>query len=171
MSEAIGSTHRGVVNLDKLGIVIAVIAAVAWIFLPFVVFRANRIVLGEARTVFAALPPLEAGVVALATGIGIVTAFYKTPTLVRLVVSLAVLAVLAIFSVMWRWNDFLWPLIVLSRSENYTLQVGLSVYSGQLNVQWHYILAMTVVTMIPVVIVFVFLQRFITAGIAGQGIK
>ena len=79
------------------------------------------------------------------------------------------LAVLAIFSVVWRWNDFLWPLIVLSRKELYTLQVGLNTYSGELNVQWHYILAMTVVTMIPVVLVFVFLQRFITTGIAGYG--
>lgn len=81
------------------------------------------------------------------------------------------LAVLAIFSVVWRWNDFLWPLIVLSRSSLYTLQVGLNVYSGQLNVQWHYILAMTVVTMIPVVLVFVFLQQFITRGIAATGLK
>lgn len=81
------------------------------------------------------------------------------------------LAVLAIFSVVWRWNDFLWPLIVLSRKELYTLQVGLNTYSGELNVQWHFILAMTVVTMIPVVLVFIFLQRFITTGIAGQGIK
>ena len=81
------------------------------------------------------------------------------------------LAVLAIFSVVWRWNDFLWPMIVLSRSSLYTLQVGLNVYAGQLNVQWHYILAMTVVTMIPVVLVFVFLQRFITRGIAATGLK
>lgn len=81
------------------------------------------------------------------------------------------LAVLAIFSVVWRWNDFLWPLIVLSRKELYTLQVGLSVYSGELNVQWHFILAMTVVTMIPVILVFLFLQRFITTGIAGTGLK
>jgi hypothetical protein len=81
------------------------------------------------------------------------------------------LAVLAIFSVVWRWNDFLWPLIVLSRKELYTLQVGLSMYSGELNVQWHFILAMTVVTMIPVVLVFIFLQRFITTGIAGAGLK
>ena len=81
------------------------------------------------------------------------------------------LAVLAIFSVVWRWNDFLWPLIVLSRRELYTLQVGLNTYAGELNVQWHYILAMTVVTMLPVVLVFVFLQRFITTGIAGAGIK
>lgn len=91
----------------------------------------------------------------------------------RIILPLAApaLAVLGIFSVVWRWNDFLWPLIVLSRKELYTLQVGLNVYSGELNVQWHYILAMTVVTMIPVVLVFVFLQRFITTGIAGQGIK
>ena len=81
------------------------------------------------------------------------------------------LAVLAIFSVVWRWNDFLWPLIVLSRAEVYTLQVGLNAYAGELNVQWHYLLAMTVITMIPVVLVFVFLQRFITTGIAGTGLK
>ena len=62
-------------------------------------------------------------------------------------------------------------LIALSRKELYTLQVGLNVYSGELNVQWHFILAMTVVTMIPVVLVFVFLQRFITTGIAGTGLK
>ncbi|QFU08297.1 L-arabinose transport system permease protein AraQ [Rhodobacteraceae bacterium THAF1] len=91
----------------------------------------------------------------------------------RIVLPLAApaLAVLAIFSVVWRWNDFLWPLIVLSQRETYTLQVGLNTYAGELNVQWHYILAMTVVTMIPVVLVFVFLQRFITTGIAGAGIK
>ncbi|HQZ11933.1 MAG TPA: carbohydrate ABC transporter permease [Devosia sp.] len=91
----------------------------------------------------------------------------------RIILPLAApaLAVLGIFSVVWGWNDLLWPLIVLSRKELYTLQVGLNIYSGELNVQWHYILAMTVVTMIPVVVVFIFLQRFITTGIAGQGIK
>ncbi|VAW14185.1 Domain of unknown function / ABC transporter, permease protein 2 (cluster 1, maltose/g3p/polyamine/iron) [hydrothermal vent metagenome] len=91
----------------------------------------------------------------------------------RIILPLAApaLAVLGIFSVMWRWNDFLWPLIVLSRNNVYTLQIGLNVYAGQLNVQWHYILAMTVVTMLPVVLIFVFLQRFITTGIAGSGLK
>ena len=51
----------------------------------------------------------------------------------RIVLPLAApaLAVLAIFSVVWRWNDFLWPLIVLSRKELYTLQVGLNIYSGR----------------------------------------
>lgn len=81
------------------------------------------------------------------------------------------LAVLAIFSVMWRWNDFLWPLIVLTRSELFTLQVGLNAFQGELNVQWHYVLAMTVLTLLPVTLVFAFLQRFITAGIASTGVK
>lgn len=81
------------------------------------------------------------------------------------------LAVLAIFSVVWRWNDFLWPLIVLSRKELFTLQVGLNTFAGELNVQWQYILSMTVASMIPVILVFIFLQRYITAGIAGTGIK
>ena len=81
------------------------------------------------------------------------------------------LAVLAIFSVVWRWNDFLWPLVVLTSMQNYTLQIGLNTFAGELNVQWHYILAMTVAAMVPVVVVFVFLQRFITTGIAGAGLK
>lgn len=81
------------------------------------------------------------------------------------------LAVLAIFSVMWRWNDFLWPLIVLNRSELFTLQVGLNAFQGELQTQWHYVLAMTVLTLLPITLVFAFLQRFITTGIATTGIK
>jgi alpha-1,4-digalacturonate transport system permease protein len=81
------------------------------------------------------------------------------------------LAVLAIFSIMWRWNDFLWPLIVLSRSELFTLQVGLASFQGELNVQWHYVLAMTVMTLLPITVVFALLQRFITTGIATTGLK
>ena len=91
----------------------------------------------------------------------------------RIVMPLALpaLAVLAIFSAMWRWNEFLWPLVVLARSEVYTLQVGLNAFQGELQVQWHYVLAMTVVTLLPVTIVFAFLQRFITTGIASSGMK
>ncbi len=81
------------------------------------------------------------------------------------------LAVLAIFSVMWRWNDFLWPLIVLNRSELFTLQVGLNAFQGELQIQWHYVLAMTVLTLLPITAVFAFLQRFITTGIATTGLK
>ena len=85
--------------------------------------------------------------------------------------SLPALAVLAIFSVMWRWNEFLWPLAVLSKSESYTLQIALNAFQGELQTQWHYLLAMTVMTLLPVALVFVFLQRFIATGIANTGMK
>lgn len=81
------------------------------------------------------------------------------------------LAVLAIFSVMWRWNDFLLPLIVLSKSEFFTLQLALNSFQGELNTQWHYLLAMTVITLVPITLVFAFLQKYITTGIAGAGVK
>ncbi len=91
----------------------------------------------------------------------------------RLIVplSLPAIAVLAIFSIMWRWNDFLWPLIILTRNEVYTLQVGLNAFQGELQVQWHFVLAMTVVTLLPITLVFAFLQKFITTGIASTGMK
>lgn len=81
------------------------------------------------------------------------------------------LAVLAIFSVMWRWNDFLWPFIVLSESENFTLQVGLQTFQSDLTIQWHLILAMTVLTLLPITLVFALLQKYITTGIATTGMK
>src|SRR5215470_2682346 len=81
------------------------------------------------------------------------------------------LAVLAIFSIMWRWNDFLWPLIVLNREDVFTLQLGLAAFQGELDTQWHYLLAMTVITLLPVVVLFGFLQRYITTGIATSGLK
>lgn len=81
------------------------------------------------------------------------------------------LAVLAIFAIMWRWNDFLWPLIVLTRSEEFTLQLALNSFQGELSTQWNNLLAMTVLTLLPITFVFAFLQRYITAGIASTGIK
>ncbi|MBX2838736.1 MAG: carbohydrate ABC transporter permease [Gammaproteobacteria bacterium] len=86
--------------------------------------------------------------------------------------SLPALSVLAILSTIWRWNDFLWPLIVLiSDPSQHTIQLGLTSFSGEFDQDHHFILAMTVVSLIPVTLVFVWLQRFITTGIATTGLK
>lgn len=90
---------------------------------------------------------------------------------IMLPLSLPALSVLAILSVMWRWNDFMWPLIVLTESEVFTLQLGLSTFKGELNDNMHYLLAMTILTLLPVTLVFVFLQKHITTGIANTGLK
>lgn len=81
------------------------------------------------------------------------------------------LAVLAIFSTIWRWNDFLWPKIVMTSNEMFTLQVGLETFQGDLTTQWELILAMTVLTALPITFVFGFLQKYITTGIATTGMK
>lgn len=81
------------------------------------------------------------------------------------------LAVLAIFSVMWRWNDFLWPMVVLNRSEYFTLQLALNSFQGDLQTSWNLLLAMTVMTLAPVTVIFLLLQRYIVQGIASSGVK
>jgi alpha-1,4-digalacturonate transport system permease protein len=81
------------------------------------------------------------------------------------------IAVLAILAIMWRWNDFLWPLIVLTRSENFTLQLALNSFQGELQTEWSSLLAMTVLTLLPIALVFMFLQKYIATGIASTGGK
>ena len=81
------------------------------------------------------------------------------------------LAVLTVFSIMWRWNDFLWPLIVISDPNLFTLQLGLARFRGELVTDWNYVLSMTVLTMIPITLVFAFLQRYLVSGIATTGLK
>jgi len=81
------------------------------------------------------------------------------------------LAVLAILAIMWRWNDFLWPLIVLTRNENFTLQLALNSFQGEMSTQWSSLLAMTVLVLTPIALVFIFLQKYIATGIASTGGK
>ncbi|MGP3970414.1 carbohydrate ABC transporter permease [Streptomyces sp. 6N223] len=81
------------------------------------------------------------------------------------------LAVVTIFSVMWRWNDFLWPLIISQDESTYTLPVALAQFNSQLVTPFNYILAMSVVSMLPVVVIFLVLQRHIVRGIAATGLK
>lgn len=82
-----------------------------------------------------------------------------------------VLTALTIFSFMWRWNDFLWPFIVISNERNYTIQVAIANFVGQFYVDWNSLLAMSVLAMIPVLIIFVVFQRHFMKGIALSGLK
>lgn len=81
------------------------------------------------------------------------------------------LAVVAIFSVMWRWNDFLWPLVVAQSEKVYTLPVALARFNAEETVPFNMIIAMSVVSIVPVIIAFLFFQRQIATGIANTGIK
>lgn len=91
----------------------------------------------------------------------------------RIVLPLATpaLTVVAIFSIMSRWNDFLLPLIVLTKPEVHTLQIALAGYTDENGIQYGMLLAMTTLTALPLALAFIFLQRYITTGIASTGIK
>ncbi|MCT1437802.1 carbohydrate ABC transporter permease [Brachybacterium paraconglomeratum] len=80
------------------------------------------------------------------------------------------LAVLAIFSVLWRWNDFLWPLVVTNERTR-TLPVALQRFASQEVVPFNLVLAISVVSLVPVLICFLVFQRQIVQGIAATGMK
>jgi alpha-1,4-digalacturonate transport system permease protein len=79
--------------------------------------------------------------------------------------------VVAIFSILWRWNDFIWPLLVAQDEKFYTLPVALAQLNGRLAVPTNIIIAMSVMSIIPVLFMFVFMQRQIVQGIAQTGMK
>jgi len=77
-----------------------------------------------------------------------------------------------LFQFMWTWNDFFQPLIYINSVSKYTLSLGLrmsmDVTSGIL---WNNILAMSFVTILPLIVLFFFTQKFFVEGIATTGIK
>ena len=81
------------------------------------------------------------------------------------------LAVVAIFSVIWRWNDFLWPLIVAQDDAVYTLPVALAQFSSQQVIPFNLVLAVSVLSILPVIVIFLIMQRQIVQGIAQTGLK
>jgi len=81
------------------------------------------------------------------------------------------LSVLIIFTVMWRWNDFQWPLILLSKSKMYTVQIGLSMLNGSNYVNWNMLMSASIISIMPVIVVFFIFQKQFIQGIASTGIK
>jgi len=82
------------------------------------------------------------------------------------------LATLAILTFLASWNNFLWPLVVATTEDKYTLPVALALYSvGQNQIYYGLLLAGAVVVVLPVLIVFLVLQRHFLRGIATTGLK
>jgi ABC-type glycerol-3-phosphate transport system permease component len=81
------------------------------------------------------------------------------------------LATLAIFTFMWTWNDLLSPLIYVNELDKLTLTVGLSLFRNQYNSKWTLMMAGAVVSILPILLVFFFAQKYFIRGIAMSGIK
>lgn len=83
-----------------------------------------------------------------------------------------VLAVSALFHFLYAWNDFMGPFLYLTRKETFTLSLALQGYQSQTGgVQWHYLMAASTVTVLPVIVLFFFAQKTFIQGIATTGSK
>lgn len=81
------------------------------------------------------------------------------------------MAALTVFAFMESWNSFLWPLVVIRSPELMTLPLGLSSLKGQFTTDWNVVMAGSVVSILPIVVVYVFAQKHIIAGMAHTGLK
>ena len=90
---------------------------------------------------------------------------------VILPISKPALATVAIFTFQASWNDFLGPLIYLHDQTKYTVSLGLSFFRSSYDVRWAYLMAASLVTMLPVIILFFLAQRLFIEGITLTGIK
>jgi multiple sugar transport system permease protein len=81
------------------------------------------------------------------------------------------LATLGIFTFTAAWNEFLWPLLIMSKDSMKTLQIGLQVFQTQYTTRWDLLMAGTVVVTLPVLVIFLLGQRYFTRGIALSGMK
>jgi alpha-1,4-digalacturonate transport system permease protein len=79
--------------------------------------------------------------------------------------------VLAIFSMQWRWNDYIWPLLILRDPSRYTLQVALRNTVGADNIDWSVLLSASVISLIPMVLMFLVFQRQIMSADINSGLK
>ncbi len=81
------------------------------------------------------------------------------------------LATLTVFAFMGSWNSFLWPLVVLRSPELQTLPVALAGLQGQYTTEWDIVMAGSVVSVLPMLALYVFAQKYVVQGVASSGIK
>lgn len=93
--------------------------------------------------------------------------------LLYIILPLAVpaMATIAIFTFQGAWNDFLGPLIYLNDQAHYTITLGLSFFRSTYQTNWAYLMAASLVTMLPMVVLFFFAQRLFIEGITLTGVK
>jgi ABC-type glycerol-3-phosphate transport system permease component len=81
------------------------------------------------------------------------------------------MAALAIFTFMWTWNDLLNPLIYVNELDKLTLTIGLSFFQNQYGGKWTLMMAGAVVSILPIIVIFFFAQKYFIQGIATTGVK
>lgn len=81
------------------------------------------------------------------------------------------LATFAVFAFMSSWNAFLWPLVIAQTEAHMTLPVGLSLLQGRYSTAWNVVMAGSTVSILPILALYVFAQRYVVRGITFTGVK
>lgn len=82
-----------------------------------------------------------------------------------------IIITLSIFSFQWRWNDYIWPLIILNDPNKYTVQIALRSIVGADNIDWVLLLSSSIISLVPMIILFIVFQRYIMDTSATSGLK
>jgi len=130
----------------------------AWLFFPFGIFLLRQ---------FFLTIPVELEDAARIDGCSSFWIYFS----IILPLTKSVHATLAIILFMWSWNDFLWPLVMLNTETKHTLPVALAYLQGFYGTNWPLVMAGAVTSIIPMLIVFLFLSRYIVKGIVLTGLK
>lgn len=96
---------------------------------------------------------------------------YKIYTSIMLPLAKPALSTLTIFTFVGVWNDFMGPLIYINSEKLKTIQIGLRMFISQYSAEYSLIMAASLISLIPVLIIFLSLQRFFVEGVAATGIK
>jgi alpha-1,4-digalacturonate transport system permease protein len=86
-------------------------------------------------------------------------------------ISRPIMLTLAILSFQWRWNDYIWPLLMLNDPEKFTVQIGIQSLVGAQNINWSVLLGGSVISMIPLIVVFLVFQRYVMNADINAGLK
>ncbi|MBG6237708.1 alpha-1,4-digalacturonate transport system permease protein [Mycetocola sp. CAN_C7] len=92
-------------------------------------------------------------------------------TRIMLPLSRPIIVTLAIFSFQWRWNDYIWPLIVINDPSKFTLQIAIQSIVGAENVNWSVLLAASVISIIPLVVLYMVFQKYVMGADINAGLK
>lgn len=125
---------------------------------PFYIFLLRQFFLGI---------PRELEDAAALDGAGVLQTIFR----VILPVSVPALVTVVIFQIQATWNDFLGPLLYLSKESLFTVALGLQYFLGEDGGAWHWLMAVSTVAIIPVMLMFFFAQRLFIRGIVMTGLK
>jgi multiple sugar transport system permease protein len=111
--------------------------------------------------------PRELDDAAKVDGMGRIRAFIK----IYLPLSKPVFATLIAIKATASWNEYTWPLIITNSEKMKTIQIALSMFSSEYQTQWNLLMASTTIMVLPLLVLFIFTQRYFIEGIATSGIK